>query len=313
MNGSGSTEHLSDMTEAPAEGLVVNPAADEPVAAAPIAPPPMAPSVAVPGPAPDAPPTFVYALGQIDARPPSLSVEKELAQASGNADYGGLTDRQALKAVISAPENRYLARSMCWVMEIERLETYILVPRDPVDLALFIEAYRDEPRRDDLDVVIGVRGPIAPPEMCNGLALPVVVVEQLYSFDRDLLIEAIPKPDSVPAKDLPKFRKAAGGLFDQLTQLADNAGAIDEHRALNYLTVRYPLIYAVAAEQMNRNFSFTGVEVLRSPLTGARSIVDVVFSYRHRETDVVEKQFVRVDVSEPYPFLVSKMAPFYDR
>lgn len=256
---------------------------------------------------------FVYALGQIEARFPSLSVEKEFAQTVGSPGSAGLTDRQALKRALSERQNRYLARSLCWVFVIEGLETYILLPRDPADLDLLVDAYRDEPRRDDLDCVIGVRGPIAPPEMCNGLALPVVVFDQLYSFDRDSLIESIPKPDSVPAKDLGKFRTAAGNLFDQLVQIADNAGAIDEHRALNYLTMRYPRIYAAATEQFDRNFSFTGVEVLPSPLSGARSIVDVVFSYRHRESDVVEKQFVRVDVTEALPFLVTKMSPYLDR
>ncbi len=255
----------------------------------------------------------MYALGQIEPRFPSLSIEKEFAQALGSPGNAGLTDRQALKAAISERQNRYLARNLCWVLVIEGLETYVLVPRDTADLDLLIDAYREEPRRDDLDVVIGVRSQIAPPEMCNGLAVPVVVFDQLYSFDRDSLIEAIPKPESVPAKDLGKFRAAAGGLFDNLIQMADNAGAIDEHRALNYLTVRYPRIYAAATEQFQRNSSFTGVEVLLSRLTGSRSIVDVIFSYRHRETDVVEKQFVRVDVTEEFPFLVTKLGPYYDR
>lgn len=258
-------------------------------------------------------PGFVYALGQIEPRFPSLSIEKEFAQAIGSPDNTGLTDRQALKRAISERQNRYLARSLCWVFVIEGLETYILIPRDPADFELLVDAYRDEPRRDDLDAVIGVRSHIAPPDMCNGLTLPVVVFDQLYSFDRDTLIESIPKPDSVTDKDLRKFRSAAGGLFDQLIQLADNAGALDEHRALNYLTVRYPRIYANTIEQFDRNFSFTGVEVLNSDLSGVRSIVDVVFSYTHRETDVTEKQSVRVDVTEEFPFLVTKMGPYYDR
>jgi hypothetical protein len=42
-------------------------------------------------------------------------------------------------------------------------------------------------------------------------------------------------------------------------------------------------------------------------------VVDVVCSFRHRETDVVEKEFARVDVSEEFPFLVSKLAPYYER
>jgi hypothetical protein len=301
----GTDRRRGDATEQPAEVSDVNASATVPEAASAVA----APATV----APDEAPSFVYALGQIDARFPSLSIEKELLQASGRSEYTGLTDRQAVKATLSAKENRYLARSMCWVLVIEGLDTYILVPRDPRDLDLFVEAYRDEPRRDDLDCVIGVRGDIAPPELCNGLALPIVVVDQLYSFDRDSLIESIPKPDSISAKDLTKFRSVAGGLFDQLTQVADNSGAIHEHRALNYLTVRYPRIYAVATEQVNRNFSFTGVEVLRSPLSGARLIVDVVFSYRHRETDVVEKQFVRVDVDEEFPFLVTRIGPYFER
>jgi hypothetical protein len=39
----------------------------------------------------------------------------------------------------------------------------------------------------------------------------------------------------------------------------------------------------------------------------------VIFSYTNRETDVTEKYFVRVDVSEEFPFLVTKMASYYDR
>lgn len=294
----------------PAEGVDeagVNPAE----APAPVVPP------GLPAPAPGLPPreapAFVYALGRVEPRFPSLGVEKEFAQVLGRGDNAGLTDRQAMKGAISERQNRYLARSVCWVFVIEGLETYILVPRDPADLDLLVDSFREDPRLDDLDAVIGVRRQIAPPEFCNGLAIPVVVFDQLYSFDRDSLIGSIPRPASVPQKNEARFRSAAGELFDHLQQLADNAGAMDEHRALNYLTVRYPRIYAVTAEQYEQNFSFAGVEVRPSRLSGVRTIVDVVFSYRHRETDVVEKQFVRVDVTEEFPFLVTKMGPFYER
>lgn len=258
-------------------------------------------------------PRWVYALGQIEPRFPSLSVEKEFAQSIGNADSAGLMDRQATSAMMGERRNRYLARSLCWVLTIEGLETYILVPRDPMDYELLIDAYRADPRRDDLDAVIGVYSGIAGPEVCNGLTIPVVVFDQLYSFDRDSLIASIPRPDSVSDDESDQFRTIAGGLFDQLLQLADNAGAIDEHRALNYIAVRYPRIYAVTAEQYRRNFSFTGVEVQPSRLAGVRSIVDVIFTFMHRETDVFEKQFLRVDVSEEFPFLVTKMGPYFDR
>ena len=74
-------------------------------------------------------PSFVYALGQIEPRFPTLSIEKEFAQAVGSPATAGLTDRQTMKSAISERENRYLARSLCWVFLIEGLETYILVAR----------------------------------------------------------------------------------------------------------------------------------------------------------------------------------------
>jgi hypothetical protein len=285
--------------------------ADSAVSAA--APPPVAIPPAAPAPVPitPTPPAFVYALGRVEPRFPSLAIEKEFAQATGNADYRGLDDRYTFKAAIN--EHRYLARSVCWILVIQGLETYILAPRDPADLDLLKASFREEASTDDLDTVIGLRRHIAPPEMCNGLALPVVEFDQLYSFDRESLVGSIPRPESVPAKSESRFRSTAAGLFDQLVQLADNAGATDEHRALNYLTVRYPRIYAAATEQYDRNFAFTGVEVLPSRLSGVRSIVDVVFGFRHRETDVVEKLVARVDVTEEFPFLVTKLSPFYER
>lgn len=57
----------------------------------------------------------------------------------------------------------------------------------------------------------------------------------------------------------------------------------------------------------------SGVEVLQSPLSGLRKIVEVVFSFTDRQTDVTEKWFVRVDVTEEFPFLVTKMSRFFDR
>jgi PatG Domain len=268
------------------------------------------------GPAPDsganggAAVSFVYAIGRFEARFPNLAAEKEFAQATGRADTAGKTDQQTFHAVLSRRENRYLIRQLCWVLTVQGLETYLLVPRDPGDIDLLVEAIRPAASPNDIDVVIGVRGPIAPPEMCNGLMVPIVVFDQIYSFDRAGLIQAIPKPDKISAK---QFGPAAEELFNRIIQLTDNAGATDEHRALNYLAMRYPAIYSKAAEQFWRDFSLSGVEVRPSPLSSTRNIVDVIFSYSNRNTDFTEKFFVRCDVTEEFPFLVTKMSPYYDR
>jgi hypothetical protein len=130
--------------------------------------------------------SYVYALGRIEPRFPKLSVEKEFAQATGRAQTVNLTDRQALREVLQ--QNRYLVRQLCWVMTIGGFETYIAIPRDPTDWSSLVETLRSDPRPGDIDLVVGMRGPLAPPTACNGLLVPILAIEQLYSFDRDSLI-----------------------------------------------------------------------------------------------------------------------------
>jgi hypothetical protein len=254
--------------------------------------------------------SYVYAIGRVEARFPNLATEKEFAQVRGSTNNAGKTDQQTFHSVLSMPANRYLVRQLCWVLTIQGLETYLLVPRDPADVDLLVEAIRPAQSPHDIDVVIGRRGPIAPPEMCNGLMIPIVAFDQIYSFDRNTLIKAIPKPEKAAAA---KFDSAAEELFNRIIQMTDNAGATDEHRALNYLIMRYPAIYAKAAEQFGQDFSLTGVEVRPSRLKGTRNILDVIFSYTSRNTDFTEKFFVRCDMTELFPFLVTKLSPYFDR
>jgi hypothetical protein len=137
-----------------------------------------------------------------------------------------------------------------------------------------------------------------------------VAFDQIYSFDIDSLIESIPKPEDIEAE---QFQPAAEELFLRIMQMADNAGATDEYRALNYLVMHYPAIYHQTTELFGRNFSLTSVEARPSRLSGVRKIIDVIFSYTNRETDVTEKHFVRVDVTEEFPFLITRMSPYFDR
>jgi hypothetical protein len=253
--------------------------------------------------------SYVYALGRVEARFPRLAVEKEFVQATGRADTAGKTDQQAFHAVLSRHENRYLVRQLCWVMTIQGLETYILQPRDPADFELLLETIEPAPQ-PWVNVVIGVRGPLAPPERCNGLIVPIVVFDQLYTFDRAALIKAIPRQEK---SDAGAFESASQELFERIMQITDNAGATDDHRALNYLTMRYPAIYATTVEYYGRNCSLSGIEVRPSSLAGVRKIVEVIFSYTNRNTDYTEKCFARVDVTEEFPFLITKMSPYYDR
>jgi len=255
-------------------------------------------------------PNYIYALGRIEPRFPTLGIEKEFAQAKGRAPTAGLTDRAALKAVLSERSNRYLVWKLCWVLTIDGLEAYILQPRDPADLDLLLDTLRAAPRAPDVNVVIGIRGPVATPQLCNGLLIPIVRFSQLYSFDFDSFAKSIPRPATITEE---QFTPVAEEVFSRIRQMPGNGGVMDQHRALNYLATRDQAIYAMTAEAHGRNNTLTAINVPPPQSAGARKVVEIVISYTNRKTDVTERFFTRVDVTEEFPFLVTEMSPYYDR
>jgi hypothetical protein len=187
------------------------------------------------------------------------------------------------------------------------MPTYLLIPTDPLDIDRLAQALRPSADLGDIDVIIGKRGPIAPPEVCDGLVIPIVSVDQIYSFDRDTLMKAIPKRKGESDE---QFRKTANAVFNHIIQMADNAGATDEHRALNYLSVRYDEIYHRTQLLQDENYSFTAVEVRPSPLSSTRKVVNVIFAYENRTNRAIQKWSIKVDVTEEFPFLVSPMREY---
>ena len=247
--------------------------------------------------------SFVYAIGRIEARFPTPSVEKEFAQAAGRAQTAGKTDQQTFHEVLSQRQNRYLARQLCWVLTVQGLETYILQPRDPADFELLVDAIRPQPS-PPCDVVS--RRPDRIGTLCNGLMVPIVAATALLvpgTADQR-------HPPSEACRGAARRRPRSCSIRKMRDR---NVGANDEHRALNYLAMRYPAIYAKAAKEFARDFSLSSVEVRPSPLSGTRRIVEVIFGYTNRNTDFTEKFAVRVDVTGEFPFLVTKLSPYFDR
>ena len=260
---------------------------------------------------PDA--SYVFAIGKVNFRFPTKSLEMELIQAIGQKPKGGtkgLTKSEVDHKILTDANYRYITRQLCWIFNIENLETFVLVPHDPLDIDRLAESIRPNPDFGDVDVIIGRRGPMAPPEMCNGIMLPIVLVDKIYSFDRDAIIKSIPRKEGI---DESQFKKTSSEVFNHIIQIADNAGSTNEHRALNYLAVRYDELYNRTQLMQDEDYSFTGVEVRLSRLTGSRKVVDAIFTYENRNNRAFQKWFVRVDVTEEFPFLVSPLQPYFER
>ncbi|MFC9269916.1 hypothetical protein ACFTXJ_19335 [Streptomyces zhihengii] len=250
---------------------------------------------------------YVYAVGRVEARFPDLGVEKELEQAVGRSETSGMTDGQAVHTVLNEPANRYLARQMCWVLTIGGLDAYLLVPRDSAEVDLLVETVRPTPRAGDVDVVIGTMGGLASLDRCNGLTLPQIAFEQLYSFDTASFLDRLPPPDGIGDD---AFRASAEEVLNRVTALTDNTGSTDRHRAVNYCALRYPEIYSAAAAQYANDCALTGVDATRSEVSRARTLFDVVFTYTNRTTNVADRLAARVDVTEMFPFLAAPLSSY---
>ena len=108
-------------------------------------------------------PSYVYAIGKVVHRFPTRSLELELAQATGRRseeETRSRTREEVIHKALTDPANRYIARQICYVLTIEGLETYILVPTDPLDIDRLAQALAPSPGDvRDIDVIVGRRGP----------------------------------------------------------------------------------------------------------------------------------------------------------
>lgn len=263
------------------------------------------------GKGPAEPPTFVYALGSVEVRFPDPALEQEARDIAAMFKIEGQeTSPGWLYGVLSRPEARYVARQLCYLFTVEGQPAYALKLRDGSDLAALIETLKPVDRGQDVDLVVGLRGPMIPPGTCNGLVVPMLIADHIMSFSRRELIDRIPVPSDIKEKP---FRDTIEAVFDRLVQLTDNVGATDAHRALNFLAVRYAPLYQQVARMEQRGFQLTAVDVGVSRLSGTRRIVAPILSFQNSSNGFIEKYFVRVDVTGEFPMIATHLQPYFDR
>jgi hypothetical protein len=263
---------------------------------------------------------FVYAIGTVEAEYPNVGIEREMQmmgmgiEAEPEVPMKSTEDRHWQHAVLTKDrkKTRYLARQLSWRLTIEDLPAFVLKPRDCCDFDDLIDCLNrpkypkpDGGKRkkgktaasdpnvallpDDLDVIVGVKGANTP----DGIE---VYVDQI--FQRDILF---------PHKHV------------YFSQIVDNYGLKDEDRAYNFLTARYdiaPKILEVQKEFVQ--VELEGVPTIYSRLSGdANRIVRVIFTFKGHlkgHSGLVErKYFVRVDVTNEFPVIITPWHPYLDR
>jgi hypothetical protein len=250
---------------------------------------------------------FVYAVGRLDARFASLGAEREFAQISGGDPAAVLRTRD-LKEVLEDRENRYLAWQLCWVFQGPFADCCVVAPRDNSDLDLLIATLAPRNDRPLVQVIVGSQTPGFVDPACARLGL-LVDAEQILSFTMDEFLDELPPPEGEENRDA--FRETARHLFAHLTQRAGNTGVSDEHRALNYLALRYPAVYHLTFTAQREGKSLIGVDAGVTAM-GERHMARLRLAFRDARTHVVDRYLCEVDVTDVLPFVARPLTPTFD-
>lgn len=260
----------------------------------------------------------VYAVGLLSPQFPSIGVEKEFAQLTAGAHQGDRIEVGLLQQVLDSPDNAYLARHLCWVFASSGVDIFTVLPRDDAEVARLVEMLSSEATDDLVHVVVGrtISGPADSPCAASGLA--AVRADQVLAFTPAEFAAAMPEDashgnDAVPspATGGSDFQAVVREVFTRLTRGAGNRGYADEHRARNYVALRYPPIYHAVRQAQRDGKVLVGIDAQHSHAAGRR-LVSVRLTVRHPRTDITERYQCLVDVTEVFPFLITGLQPVYD-
>jgi CHAT domain len=107
---------------------------------------------------------------------------------------------------------------------------------------------------------LGLKDPLRPRELCTGLTLPIGIFDQIYSFNRDTLIKAIPRPEKSSAKDLAPasfFIAGVSTVVGTLWPVETNASAYFFTRFYTHVNKKTSRLDAFAGAQRETRRKFS--------------------------------------------------------
>jgi hypothetical protein len=109
----------------------------------------------------------------------------------------------------------------------------------------------------------------------------------------------------------PRWRSSVRDLFHRLTGRGDATGFSDEDRARNYLALKYPAVYALTWNARSHGQHLIDVSARQSD-RGGRRLVAVRFTFRDRQTHLVERYQCQVDTTDLFCFKATPLTLTYD-
>ena len=248
---------------------------------------------------------YVYAIGSLDVRFPSLGIEREYQQRERAIDNLPPARGGRIRAVIE--RNPHLGLRIGYVFVIGGSPAFALTPATGSLRESFLTAISQMQEPEHSCVVIGRVGTFTNPAAFGGLLLPTVSVDQLYVFsakDWQDELSRVAQPALESRKiDAKQFKSISRTMFREMTSMPENVGVSDGHRALNYLLVQHPGIFLAATERSHHVLD--RIETRPIQASGGRRHIAVILSFLDRGTGVPERMYCTVDVTEEWPFVVS--------
>jgi hypothetical protein len=250
---------------------------------------------------------FIYAIGELDARFPTVGVEREFQQRERALDLKKpLPASRGERLKLTLEANPHLWSRVCFVLSIGNVPAYIVAPSSQHTLRSMLEAVSHSSEHDSFVVLVGRRAGTAGPGQCGGLLAPIVLCDLLYPFRVgewiDSLAERVDKALKAKKTEAARFKTVAREFFDQVARSTENIGGLDTHRALNYALVQHPGLALSVAERPH--CVFDRIDTRQVQGTDLRRVIAIILTFVDRETGVPERLFCRVDVTEEWPFLV---------
>lgn len=257
------------------------------------------------------PDQYVYAIGTLDVRFPSVAVEREFTQKERMAGKASGVDTRAQRIHRVLSEYHHLARNVCYLLSVGSVPAYKLVPVSAAVGNDLVEAVASMGEPTVRSIVIGTRIGNSAPQSCGGVIVPVVACDQVYTFSLEEWRKGLADTASEPLESLKisadTFKSVANEVFVQVTSSMENVGGLDTHRALNYALVQHPGFFLAIAERAEDSV-LDRIETRPVASSPSRSQVAVILTFVKRATGVPERLFCVVDVSERWPFVVSTSA-----
>jgi hypothetical protein len=233
-----------------------------------------------------------------------MELSKSLKSFAGS----GEANTQTLNQLLRRPASRYLVRQLCWILTIDNQEAYVLVPSDPADLLLLVNAVRADSDTEELDLVIGARGAIAPSEMCSGVPLPLLIYQTIISINIQEHIRNILTPE-ISEEDRDKFQTMSVDVLNKLIA-GRGDGSNDACRSFVHLALRDHEAYQLSHGLYSRNFVLAAIRSFPVTIGGSRKTQRVILTFTHSSTGFQEQYSADVDVTGMWPYVSRSFAAF---